>query len=105
MDGASAEIEKVVINLLKGAGKIHWIGAALSLVGFVLARYSEMSNNQRECLDILRIMVNLGKQIMELNEQMPEQMPEQKEKLNQAVSCIVVGCGMCASQLAKTRFF
>ncbi|XP_059074284.1 disease resistance protein Roq1 [Cryptomeria japonica] len=100
MDGASAEIEKVAINLLKGAAQIHWVGAALSVVGFVLARYNEMSNNQRECLEILKVLVNLGKQILKLN----EQMPEEGERLNEAVKCIVEGCIMCASQLAVGKF-
>ncbi|GLJ18986.1 hypothetical protein SUGI_0339440 [Cryptomeria japonica] len=101
IDGLSAETGKILINMLKGAGKIHWVGAALSVVGFVLARYGEMSNNQRECLEILKAMVNLGKQIVELN----EQMSEQKQKLNEAVECIVVGCIICTSQLTTTKFF
>ncbi|XP_059074285.1 disease resistance protein RUN1 [Cryptomeria japonica] len=100
MDGASADIEKVVINLLKGAAQIHWVGAALSVVGFVLARYNEMSNNQRECLEILKVLVNLENQILKLN----EQMPEEGQRLNEAVKCIVEGCIMCASQLAAGKF-
>ena len=99
-DGPSAEIEKVAINFLKDAAQIHWVGAALSVVGFVLARYNEMSNNQKECLQILKVLVNLGKQILELN----EEMPEQKQKLKDAVECIVEGCIMCASQLSTGKF-
>ncbi|XP_059074595.1 disease resistance protein TAO1-like [Cryptomeria japonica] len=101
MAGASAEIERIVIELLKGAGKIHWVGAALSMVGFVLERCIQTSHNKSECLEILRRMVNLGKQILQLN----DQMPDQKQKLNEAVQCIVVGCTMCASQLTTTRVF
>ncbi|XP_059075492.1 uncharacterized protein LOC131875392 [Cryptomeria japonica] len=71
------------------------------MVGFALARYNEMSNNQRECLEILKAMVNLGKQIVELN----EQMPYQKQHLNEAVECIVVGCSMCTSQLTAVKIF
>ncbi|GLJ18992.1 hypothetical protein SUGI_0339530 [Cryptomeria japonica] len=63
IDGLSAEMGKVLINLLKGAGKIHWVGAALSVVGFVLTRFNQISNNKSECLEILKAMVNLGKQI------------------------------------------
>ena len=36
MAGTSAEIEKTFIDLLEGGGKIHWVGAAFSMVGFVL---------------------------------------------------------------------
>ncbi|XP_057829696.2 uncharacterized protein LOC131040760 [Cryptomeria japonica] len=99
MAGASAEIERIVLDLLEGAGKIHWVGAALSMVGFVMERCIQSSNNKSECLEILRRMVNLGKRILQLN----DQMPAQKQKLNEAVQCIVVGCTMCASQLTTTR--
>ncbi|XP_059075491.1 disease resistance protein TAO1 [Cryptomeria japonica] len=101
IDGLGAETQKVLTDLLKGAGKIHWVGAALSMVGFALARYNEMSNNQRECLEILKAMVNLGKQIVELN----EQIPEQKQKLNEAVECIVVGCSICTSQFTAAKTY
>ncbi|XP_059075501.1 disease resistance protein RPV1-like isoform X3 [Cryptomeria japonica] len=101
MAGTSAEIEKIVIELLEGAGKIHWVGAALSMVGFVLERCIQTSHNKSECLEILRRMVNLGKQILQLN----DQLPDEKQKLNEAVQCIVVGCTMCASQLSTTRVF
>ncbi|XP_057829698.1 disease resistance protein RPV1 isoform X2 [Cryptomeria japonica] len=71
------------------------------MVGFVLERCIQTSHNKSECLEILRRMVNLGKQILQLN----DQMPDQKQKLNEAVQCIVVGCTMCASQLTTTRVF
>ena len=101
MDGLSEETQKIVIKLLEGVGKIHWVGAALSMVGFVLARFNEMCNNKRECLGILKAMVNLGRQIVELN----EQMPDQKQKLNEAVECIVEGCCLCTSQILTSKIF
>ncbi|KAH9288377.1 hypothetical protein KI387_032494 [Taxus chinensis] len=44
-DEVTAKTQKVVVELLKGAGKIHWVGAPLSVVGFVLARFGQMSSN------------------------------------------------------------
>ncbi|GLJ18965.1 hypothetical protein SUGI_0339160 [Cryptomeria japonica] len=46
-------------------------------------------------------MLNLGKQIKELD----EQMPDQKQHLNEAVECIVVGCSICTSQLTAAKIF
>ncbi|XP_059074617.1 uncharacterized protein LOC131059177 [Cryptomeria japonica] len=100
-DAVSAETEKVVMNFLKGAGKLHWVVAALSVVGFALERYNQMSKNYQECLELLKDMFNLAKHIVWLN----DQMPEQKHKLNEAVQCIVVGCTMCVSQSTRTEFF
>ena len=101
IDYLSAEVQKTLINLLKDAGKIHWVGAAFSVVGFVLSRFNEISNNKREYLDLLKAMVNLGRQIVELN----EQMPDQKQKLNEAVECIVAGCCLCSSQLTTSKIY
>ncbi|GLJ48308.1 hypothetical protein SUGI_1019640 [Cryptomeria japonica] len=102
IDGTSTGIERIVTDLLEGmGGKFFLVGSALSAVGFILARFSQMSNNKSECLEILRKMANLGKQILQLN----DQMPDQKLKLNEAVGCIVVGCTMCASQLSTARIF
>ncbi|GLJ45277.1 hypothetical protein SUGI_0952970 [Cryptomeria japonica] len=100
-DDAIAEIEKVFIEVLDGAEKIHTLGMALSMLGSVLARSSQMFDNESECLEVLRRMLNLGKQILGLN----EQNPEQKEKLNEGVQCIVVGSSMCISQLARANVF
>lgn len=97
----SAETAKVVTNFLKGAGKLHWVVAALSVVGFAFERYNLMSKNYQECLELFKDMFNLAKHIVQLN----DQMPEQKHKLNEAVQCIVVGCSMCLSQSSRTDFF
>ncbi|XP_057858948.2 uncharacterized protein LOC131067802 isoform X2 [Cryptomeria japonica] len=53
IDGLSAEIQKILIDLLKGAGKIHWVGAALSVVGFVLARYVGIDSAREEVIRLL----------------------------------------------------
>ncbi|KAH9293437.1 hypothetical protein KI387_041360 [Taxus chinensis] len=67
-DEVTAKTQKVVVELLKGAGKIHWVGAPLSVVGFVLARFGQMSSNQSDCLALLKDMFNLGKHILQLND-------------------------------------
>ncbi|GLJ24101.1 hypothetical protein SUGI_0459590 [Cryptomeria japonica] len=100
-DDAIAEMGKVFIDLLKGSEKISKVGVALSMLGYVLERSSRMHDNKTECLEVLRRMFNLGKQIVELN----EQISEQKQKLNEGVQCIVEGTIMCISQLAEADVF
>ncbi|XP_057838529.1 uncharacterized protein LOC131048551 [Cryptomeria japonica] len=101
MDGTIAEIEQVFIEVLKSSEKIPKVGMALCMLGSVLERFSKMSENRSECLEVLRRMLNLGKQILQLN----EQIPEQKQKLNEGIQCIVVGTSMCISQLARANIF
>ncbi|XP_059067915.1 uncharacterized protein LOC131070374 [Cryptomeria japonica] len=100
-DSTIAEIENICIEVLKGSEKIPKVGMALCMLGSVIERFSQMSDNKSECLEVLRRMLSLGKQILQLN----EQIPDQKEKLNEAVQCIVVGSSMCISQLARSNIF
>ncbi|XP_059066917.1 uncharacterized protein LOC131070586 isoform X2 [Cryptomeria japonica] len=100
-DGVIPEIEKVCIEVLKGSEKIPTVGIALSMLGSVLAKFSQMSDNKSEWLEVLRRMLSLGKQILQLN----EQIPEQKQKLDEGVQCIVVGTTMCISKLARANVF
>ncbi|XP_059066914.1 disease resistance protein TAO1 isoform X2 [Cryptomeria japonica] len=99
MDSVITEIGKVCTEVLKGSEKIPKVGMALCILGSVLERFSKMSDNKSECLEVLRRMLNLGRQILQLNEQIPEQ------KLNEGIECIVVGTVMCISQLARANIF
>ncbi|XP_059067287.1 disease resistance protein TAO1 [Cryptomeria japonica] len=100
-DSVIAEIEKVCIEVLKGSEKIPKVGIALCMLGSALESFSKMSENKSECLEVLRRMLNLGRQILLLN----EQIPEQKQKLNEGIQCIIVGTSMCISQLARAKIF
>ncbi|GLJ26861.1 hypothetical protein SUGI_0524990 [Cryptomeria japonica] len=93
------EARNVVINVLKGAGKIHWVGVGLSLVGHVLKQIDKVSTNRRQCLRLLQYMFALAKRIKQLN----EQLEQEKKKLNDVLLFIVKGSIMCISQMKSSK--
>ncbi|XP_059075797.1 disease resistance protein TAO1 isoform X2 [Cryptomeria japonica] len=99
--GAIAEIENFLTEVLKDTKKIPSVGIPFSMLGSVLARFNQMSENKSDCLELLRRMFNLGRRILQLNEEISYQM----RKLSEGVQCIFVGTTICISQLATANIF
>ncbi|KAH9290763.1 hypothetical protein KI387_034880, partial [Taxus chinensis] len=84
MSKLNRETRKVVIDVLKEVGQIHWMAAGLAVLGYVLDQIEQVSANRGECVQLLRYMCALAKRIRQLN----DQLPNEKEKLNEAVQFI-----------------
>lgn len=85
----------MVRDLLAGAKNLHWVGAALSLVAYVLTRIDQVSRNNIECISLLVAMSDLAKHIRTL---IP-QLPENNKKLQHATVMIAKGTALCCAHL------
>ncbi len=96
----SAECYTLLCDVLKSASKLHWAGAALSLVVYVLEQVDQGSKNTSECLSLLLAMRDLAKHIRAL---LP-QLPEADEKLKTATSLIAQGTVLCCTHVKSGTF-
>ncbi len=96
----SAECYTLLSAVLKSASKLHWAGAALSLVVYVLEQVDQGSKNTSECLSLLLAMRDLAKHIRAL---LP-QLPEADEKLKTATSLIAQGTVLCCTHVKSSTF-
>ncbi len=96
----SSECYTLLCDVLKSASKLHWAGAALSLVVYVLEQVDQGSKNTSECLSLLLAMRDLAKHIRAL---LP-QLPEADEKLKTATSLIAQGTVLCCTHVNSGTF-
>ncbi|CAM6091505.1 unnamed protein product [Calypogeia fissa] len=88
---AAQELYRVLCDVLKGVGNLHWAAAGLSMVAFVLNRVDLVGKNSTECLNLLETMRDLGKHFITLY----PQLSEQDEKLRRAICLITEGAMIC----------
>ncbi|XP_057821849.2 probable disease resistance protein At5g66900 isoform X2 [Cryptomeria japonica] len=91
----------VISDILEAVGKIHWVLAGLSVIGHLLTKIAEMSDNRDECLHLLQYMVDLADHIIKLS----GLVPQEREKLKNALVIIVKGSMLCAKQLYSNTLF
>ncbi|KAH9563024.1 hypothetical protein CY35_05G103400 [Sphagnum magellanicum] len=100
INNLSAECFTLLCDVLKGASKLRWAGAALSFVVYVLEQVDQRSKNTSECLSLLHAMRDLAKHIRAL---LP-QLPEADEKLKTATSLIAQGTVLCCTHVKSGTF-
>uniref|UniRef100_A0A0D6QVL5 VHS domain-containing protein n=1 Tax=Araucaria cunninghamii TaxID=56994 RepID=A0A0D6QVL5_ARACU len=102
----SAEVTKVISGMLQGLGKFHWTLGVLTVVGYVLHKIEEVSDNKRECLELLGSMIDVARHVKNLANHNLSQ--DEEEKLCKVMLTIIQGTMICASLLQKgffKRFF
>ncbi|XP_059066781.1 uncharacterized protein LOC131027699 [Cryptomeria japonica] len=92
---------KVVAQILQSVGKVHWVVGGLAVVAFLLDEIGQISENRSECIELLKQMVKLAGHIRKLN----YDLPQEDKILSEAITLIVEGSMMCASQLKSRTLF
>ncbi|KAH9289546.1 hypothetical protein KI387_033663 [Taxus chinensis] len=99
----STEAQTVALDLLRGVGNAHWAAVGLLVIANVLDRFDKISANDRECLDLLRAMLNLGKYMKQLKDNHFDLHREILEKMSQGVQLIVSGAILCHSFIGSSK--
>ncbi|GLJ20056.1 hypothetical protein SUGI_0363720 [Cryptomeria japonica] len=98
---SDGQVLGVISGILEEVGKTHWAVAGLSMIGHLLTKVCEMSDNQDECLKLLQYMLDLAEHINKLQ----SLLPQENEKLTNALVVIVKGSMLCAKQLHSKKLF
>ncbi|GLJ05818.1 hypothetical protein SUGI_0026000 [Cryptomeria japonica] len=93
----SDETRKVVIEVVKEASQVHWLAAGFSVIAFVLQKVDDASTNKEECVQFLRYMHGLAKQLKQLSGHIPQ------EKLYDFAEFIFKGSFFCVSRMQSTN--
>ncbi|KAH9289543.1 hypothetical protein KI387_033660 [Taxus chinensis] len=99
----STEAQTVALDLLRGVGNAHWAAVGLLVIANVLDRFDKISANDRECLDLLRAMLNLGKYMKQLKDNHFDLHREILEKMSEGIQLIVSGAILCHSFIGSNK--
>ncbi|KAH9289542.1 hypothetical protein KI387_033659 [Taxus chinensis] len=97
------EAQTVALDLLRGVGNAHWAAVGLLVIANVLDRFDKISANDRECLDLLRAMLNLGKYMKQIKDNHFDLHREILEKMSEGVQLIVSGAILCHSFIGSKK--
>ncbi|GLJ34933.1 hypothetical protein SUGI_0703000 [Cryptomeria japonica] len=99
----SSEAQSVALDTVKQLGNVHWAAIGLLAIAFVLERFDKISTNDRDCLDLLKLMLDLAKFLMQLKDMNADSHKELSEKMNEALHLIVSGAILCRSFIAYKK--
>ncbi|KAH9289547.1 hypothetical protein KI387_033664 [Taxus chinensis] len=99
----STEAQTVALDLLRGVGNAHWALVGLLVIANVLDRFDKISANDRECIDLLRAMLNLGKYMKQLKDNQFDLHREILEKMSEGIQLIVSGAILCHSFIGSNK--
>ncbi|GLJ34888.1 hypothetical protein SUGI_0702350 [Cryptomeria japonica] len=99
----SIKVQTIVSELLKGLGNAHWAGAALFAIASVLERLDKISTNNRNCIDLLKSMLDLAKynkKLVAINGDLDSDM---SAKMNDGLHLIFRASILCHSYITCTK--
>ncbi|GLJ34914.1 hypothetical protein SUGI_0702720 [Cryptomeria japonica] len=100
----SSQAHSVALEAVKELGNIHWAAIGLLAIANVLERFDKISANDRDCLDLLKVMLDLAKFLKQLKDMNADSQKEISEKMNEALHLIVSGAILCRSFIACKKF-
>ncbi|XP_059065296.1 cysteine-rich receptor-like protein kinase 6 isoform X2 [Cryptomeria japonica] len=99
----STEAHSVAVDVLKGLGNAHWVAVGLLAIANVLERFDNISANDRECIDLLKAMLKLGKYLKQMKDISADLHKETSECMSEAVKLIVSGAILCCSFITSNK--
>ncbi|GLJ19453.1 hypothetical protein SUGI_0351070 [Cryptomeria japonica] len=99
LSNSGGGVLSVISGILQEVGKIHWTVAGLSMIGHLLTKMHQMSDNRDQCLKLLQYMLDLAEHINNLG----RLLPEGDENIEKALVIIVKGSMLCAKQLQAKK--
>ncbi|XP_059063612.1 G-type lectin S-receptor-like serine/threonine-protein kinase At1g11330 isoform X2 [Cryptomeria japonica] len=102
-DQLSTEAHSVAVEVLKGLGSVHWVAVGLLAIAKVLERFDNISANDRECIDLLKAMLKLGKYLKQMKDIYADLNKEILEDMSEAAKLIVSGAILCCSFITSNK--
>ncbi|GLJ34916.1 hypothetical protein SUGI_0702750 [Cryptomeria japonica] len=99
----STEVHSVAVDVLKGLGNVHWVAVGLLAIANVLQRFDNISANDRECIDLLKAMLKLGKYLKQMKDIYADLHKEILEEMSEAAKLIVSGAILCCSFITSNK--
>ncbi|GLJ34923.1 hypothetical protein SUGI_0702850 [Cryptomeria japonica] len=99
----SSEAHAMAVDVLKGVGNAHWPAVGLLAVANVLERLDKISSNDRECIDLLRGMLDLAKYIKMVRDIDADFHREILKKMSESLHLMVSGAILCHSFIRCSR--
>ncbi|XP_059065140.1 uncharacterized protein LOC131857093 isoform X1 [Cryptomeria japonica] len=99
----SSEAQSVALDTVKQLGNVHWAAIGLLAIANVLERFDKISTNDRDCLDLLKLMLDLAKFLKQLKDMNADSHKELSEKMNEALHLIVSGAILYRSFIAYKK--
>ncbi|KAH9289596.1 hypothetical protein KI387_033713, partial [Taxus chinensis] len=93
----SSEAQSAALDAVKVLGNVHWVAVGLLAIANVLERFEKISANDRDCMDLLKAMLDLAKFLKQLKDMNAEIHKEISEKMMEALRLIVTGSILCRS--------
>ncbi|KAH9289555.1 hypothetical protein KI387_033672, partial [Taxus chinensis] len=93
----SSEAQSMAVDVLKGVGNAHWAAVGLLAIANVLERVDKISTNDRDCIDLLKGMLDLAKYIKMVKDINADFHREILGKMSEALHLIVSGAILCHS--------
>lgn len=93
----------MAVEVLKGLGNAHWVAMGLLAITNVLERFDNISANDRECIELLRAMIKLGKYLKQMKDINADLHNEILEDISEAVKLIVSGAILCCSFITSNK--
>lgn len=93
----------MAVDVLKGLGNAHWVAVGLLAIANVLERFDNISANDRECIDLLKAMLKLGKYLKQMKDISADLHKETLECMSEAVKLIVSGAILCCSFITSNK--
>ncbi|GLJ34920.1 hypothetical protein SUGI_0702800 [Cryptomeria japonica] len=99
----STDAHSVAVDVLKGLGSTHWVAVGLLAIANVLERFDNISANDRECIDLLKAMLKLGKYLKQVKDIYADLHKEILEDMSEAAKLIVSGAILCCSFITSNK--
>ncbi|XP_059064522.1 rust resistance kinase Lr10 isoform X2 [Cryptomeria japonica] len=99
----STEAHSMAVDVLKGLGNAHWVAAGLLAIANVLERFDNISANDRECIDLLKDMLKLGKYLKQMKDLNVKFHKEVLNDMREAVQLILSGAILCRSFITSNK--
>ncbi|GLJ34885.1 hypothetical protein SUGI_0702310 [Cryptomeria japonica] len=93
----SSQVHTLVSGLLRGLGNAHWAAVGLLVIAHVIERLDKISTNDRECIDLLKGLLDLAKFIKMVKDINADFHTDILRKMNEAVHLIFSGAILCHS--------
>ncbi|KAH9326508.1 hypothetical protein KI387_006686, partial [Taxus chinensis] len=87
----SREAQSAAFDAVKVVGNVHWAAAGLLAIANVLERFEMISANDRDCMDLLKAMLDLAKFLKQLKDMNADVHKQISEKMMEALHLIVSG--------------
>lgn len=98
-----SDAKTIAQEFLKGVGGLHAAATGFLVIGKIMERYENISENKGECLWLLERMNNLIQEVKQLKER-PRLMGAMEKKIKEATELIIEVSLACCTQIDRPKY-